>query len=590
MRYMTTNLLFKNFHLLADTPGGVKKLRQLILQLAVQGRLVPQNPDDEPASVLLEKIREEKKQLVKEGKIKKQNPLPEIMPEEIPFELPQGWEWVRLGNVTTYGLSEKIEPKLIGDNVWVLELEDVEKITSRLLKKQKSCERKPKSTKTVFSRGDVLYGKLRPYLDKVIIADEPGVCTTEMIPLNGFGFIDDHYIRWFLKTSDFITYANNSTHGMNLPRLSTEKARLALLPLPPLPEQHRIVAKVVQLMALCDELEAKQEKQKTTHARLNKSSLHTLTESRTKDELTSNWTRIKNNFNLLFTTPESIQELRSSILQLAVQGRLVPKSPDDEPASELLQQIKAEKDELVKEGKIKKQEPLPEIRPEEVPFELPDGWEWCRVQDLAQLITSGSRDWAQYYSNKGAVFFTMGNLSRNSYRLNMGNIRHVSPPENSEGSRTKLEENDLLISITGDVGNLGLIPRGFGEAYINQHICLLRFMPICRNRYFPEFMRSPLAKFQFGAPQRGVKNSFRLGDVGEMIIPTPPLPEQHRIVAKVDQLMALCDELESSLTKSQANGQNLMRSVVAGVSRKNSMQTEQSGGAKPTHNSALFNC
>jgi type I restriction enzyme S subunit len=211
-------------------------------------------------------------------------------------------------------------------------------------------------------------------------------------------------------------------------------------------------------------------------------------------------------------------------------GKLVPQDPNDEPANVLLEKIAKEKAKLLKEGKIKKQKVLPKIREDERPFELPDGWEWVHILDISELITSGSRGWAKYYSDKGAIFITMGNLARNSYELRMDTIRYVTPPFGGEGSRTRLIENDLIISITGDVGNLGLIPPNFGEAYINQHACLLRFMYDCRIRYWSEFMRSPLAKSQFNAPQRGIKNSFRLGDVGEMLAAMPPLKEQHRIV------------------------------------------------------------
>jgi type I restriction enzyme S subunit len=160
---------------------------------------------------------------------------------------------------------------------------------------------------------------------------------------------------------------------------------------------------------------------------------------------------------------------------------------------------------------------------------------------------------------------TMGNLTRGNYRLRMDTIRYAMPPEDGEGSRTKLEENDLLLSITGEVGNLGLIPPNFGDAYINQHTCLLRFMPVCRNRYFPELMRSPLARVQFDAPQRGIKNSFRLGDVGEMIISIPPLPEQRRIVAKVDQLMSLCDTLEQQIDAAAGKQAKLLNAVMAQI-------------------------
>ncbi|MBS3779959.1 MAG: restriction endonuclease subunit S, partial [Desulfovermiculus sp.] len=278
--------------------------------------------------------------------------------------------------------------------------------------------------------------------------------------------------------------------GVAYPAISETNFWTGPIPVPPRSEQQRIVAKVDQLMALCDEVEAKKEEQKATHARLNKSALQALRESRTNEDLKANWTRVQDNFRQLFTTPESVQEIRSTILQLAVKGKLVPQNPYDEPASALLEQIRKEKQRLIKEGKIKKQKALPEIKPEEVPFDLPEGWVWCCIGNIAQLITSGSRGWAKYYSDSGSIFITMSNLSQESYQLCMNSISYVRPPEGSEGSRTKLEENDLLISITGEVGKLGLIPPDFGDAYINQHTCLLRLMPSCRNRYFPEFMRS----------------------------------------------------------------------------------------------------
>jgi type I restriction enzyme S subunit len=236
---------------------------------------------------------------------------------------------------------------------------------------------------------------------------------------------------------------------------------------------------------------------------------------------------------------------------------------EDRALQELLKQIQTEKKRLIKEGTIREPKPLAPIAPEKIPFALPDGWEWVRIADIAQLITSGSRDWAQYYSDSGAIFLTMGNLSKSSYELRMNTIRYVSPPNDSEGARTRLEEGDLLISITGDVGNLGLVPRDFGEAYINQHTCLLRLMPLCRDRYFPELLRSPLAKAQFDAPQRGIKNSFRLPDVGEMIVPLPPLPMQNRIVTKIDQLMTMCDRLEQKIHELSSTQDDLLNAVMA---------------------------
>jgi restriction endonuclease S subunit len=240
----------------------ISKLRQSILQEAVQGKLVPQDPNDEPASVLLERIKEEKERLIKEGKIKKEKPLPPISEDEIPYELPKGWEWVRLGEVTNYAYNETLKPDEIDEEEWVLELEDIEKDTSRLIQVIRNKDRKSKSNKNRFYKGDVLYGKLRPYLKKVLVAPEDGVCSTEIIPFRGYGNIESRYIMYIMKSPYIDKIVNSITHGMNMPRLGTKNALELLIPLPPINEQKRIVEKVDQLMALCDELEKNIEQSK----------------------------------------------------------------------------------------------------------------------------------------------------------------------------------------------------------------------------------------------------------------------------------------------------------------------------------------
>ncbi len=271
---------------------------------------------------------------------------------------------------------------------------------------------------------------------------------------------------------------------------------------------------------------------------------------------------LTDNLPLLAGAPNAIKKLRELILELAVRGKLVPPDPSDEPASELLKRIAEEKARLVAEGKIKKPKPLSHIDENEAPFHLPKSWQWARLGDLSELITSGSRDWAQHYSNDGAIFVRMGNLSRRSYALRLSSIQRVSPPKHGEGSRTKLEPGDFLISITGEVGLLGLIPEKFGEAYINQHVCLIRFISSLRGRFIPEALRSPLAYEQYEAPQRGIKNSFRLSDVSEILLPLPPLVQQHRIVAKVDELMALCDRLEAQQADAESAHARLVQALL----------------------------
>lgn len=244
---------------LLENESDIKSLKQAILQEAVQGKLTADwrasNPDIEDSSQLLKRIQEEKAQLIKGKKIKKEKALPLITKEEIPYELPERWVWCRLGNYVHYGALSKYENKDASMDTWVLELEDIEKGSSKLLKKVRFSDREFKSTKSVFKVSDVIYGKLRPYLDKVIIAKEDGVCTTEMIPIKSFGGCNPEYLRWYLKHPDFIEYANSSTHGMRMPRMGTDFAKKALVSIPPIEEQNAIVEKVNALIGICDILE-----------------------------------------------------------------------------------------------------------------------------------------------------------------------------------------------------------------------------------------------------------------------------------------------------------------------------------------------
>ncbi|HMS26226.1 MAG TPA: restriction endonuclease subunit S [Burkholderiaceae bacterium] len=258
----------EHFDTLFSTEESIDQLKQTILQLAVMGKLVPQDPNDEPASELLKTIATEKVKLVKAGKIRKENPLPQIVAKEMPFGLLKDWCWARLGEVTNYGFCDKAEPEDVTKDTWVLELEDVEKETSKLVRKVRFSERDFKSSKNIFKAGDVIYGKLRPYLDKVLVADEDGVCTTEMIPVRAHAVITPAFLRLSMKSPRFIAYANSVTHGMNLPRVGTDKARLALIPICSQTAQQRIVAKVEELMALCDQLKARLSNAQTTQLHL----------------------------------------------------------------------------------------------------------------------------------------------------------------------------------------------------------------------------------------------------------------------------------------------------------------------------------
>lgn len=534
---------------------GIKKLRELILELAVRGKLVPQDANDEPASELLEKIAAKKIKLIKEGKIKKEKPLPEIKDEEKPFELPRGWDWTQLGDITNFGLTTKLD--VIDENCWVLDLEDIEKDTSKLLQKVRFSERGSLSNKNSFLKGDVLYGKLRPYLNKVIVADEDGVCTTEILPIRCYGDFDSHYFKLALKSPNFLSYVNARSYGMKMPRLGTDDGRQALIPLPPLAEQHRIVAKVDKLMAFCDQLEQTQSDNIAAHAELVEALLATLTNSTDHNELQNNWQRIAAHFDTLFTTEHSIDQLKQTILQLAVMGKLVPQNPNDEPASELLKKIAAEKAQLIKEGKIKKEKPLPEITEEEKPFELPSGWEWIKLDFIATRSEAG---WSPQCNGHSRTDNKWGVLKVSAVSWGAYN-----PDENKELPDTleprpeyEVKAGDFLISRANTaelVAKAVVVPAHTPEKLMmSDKIIRFNFSSFINLDFIQLVNNSSQSRSYYAAVAGGTSSSMKnvsREQIRNLVLALPSLSEQNRIVIKVNELMTLCDTLKTNLQNAQ---------------------------------------
>ncbi|EJK6267211.1 restriction endonuclease subunit S [Salmonella enterica] len=520
---------------------GIKKLRELILELAVRGKLVPQDSNDEPASELLKRIAAEKAELVKQGKIKKPKPLPEISEEEKPFELPEGWEWTRLGFISNYGFCDKAEPEDVTPETWILELEDIEKVTSKLLNKVTFAERPFKSSKNRFSQGDVLYGKLRPYLDKVIVANEPGVCTTEIIPITSYGNIYPEFLRLLLKAPNFITYANSSTHGMNLPRLGTEKAQQAVIELAPIQEQLRIVSRVDKLMSLCDQLEQHSLTSLDAHQQLVETLLTTLTDSQNADELAENWARISEHFDTLFTTEASIDALKQTILQLAVMGKLVPQDPNDEPASELLKRIAQEKAQLMKDGKIKKQKQLPPIGDEEKPFELPDGWEWCRIGNLVNIRPElVAPDEYQFLPQIAPDIIEKGTGKVTAKR--------TVKESGVKGPNSRFYKGQIVYS---------KIRPSLSKAFLAEYdgLCSADMYPLDCFIDRSYLLKSILSEF-FLIQVRQAENRIKMPKLNvesfsNILVTVPPSNEQQKIIMKLAAIDAFCDKAKSLIQSAQ---------------------------------------
>ena len=541
-----------------QSPHGIKKLCELILELAVRGKLVPQDPNDEPASLLLEKITQEKARLIKEGKIKKQKTLPEISEEEKPFELPEGWSWARLGDVASYiqrgkgpryvdmGCVRVVSQKCVqwsGFDLLQARFVDDESLGAyqpeRFLQKNDLLWNST-GTGTV-GRINVL-GELKA---NELVADSH-VTVIRSLKVNS-DFL------WCYVAAPGIQLRIEPEHEESLVSGTTKQVELntgvvipLVVPIPPLPEQRRIVAKVDELMALCDQLEQQQTDSNATHQTLLEILLTTLTKAADHDEFTQVWQRIANHFDTLFTTAPSIDQLKQTILQLAVMGKLVPQNPTDEPASVLLEKIAKEKARLIKEGKLKKQKKLPEISEEEKQFELPDGWEWVRLAVITSKITDGDHKTPPRIP-EGYRLLSAKNV-RNGY-LDYDNCDFISEQHYLKSRERCLPEpGDLLIvSVGGTIGRISLVPD-------DSHFSLVRSVALVKpllfsSSYLKHAMNSELLQSSIHSRKRGgAQPCLYLSEIAQFMFSLPPLAEQHRIVAKVNELMAICDQLQAKLT------------------------------------------
>lgn len=533
-------LLEQHFEATFAAPDGIKKLRELILTLALRGKLVYQDPKDQTASELLKKIEAEKKRLVKQGKIREPKPLPPLTPEEIPYEIPNTWEWVRLGTIAAYNGRDNANPNEIAKDSWVLDLEDIEKISSRLLYRATYSERESKSTKSCFKAGDVLYGKLRPYLDKVLVADREGFCTTELVPIVPYCLVDPHFLRWALKSPLFLAYVNSLMYGVKMPRLGTEDAITSIHPLPPFEEQRRIVAKIDELMARCDALEKLREEREAKRLAVHTAAVRKLLNVTDAEDHKQAREFLNQHFGELHTVKENVAELRKAILQLAVMGKLVPQDPKDLPATKLLDEIEAAKTRLTRAGKIKKPKPLTPIDSNEVPYPLPAGWMWCRLGEALD-VRDGTHDTPKYVK-VGYPLVTSKNIY--SGTLDLENVSLISEEDHRKISeRSRVDKGDILFAMIGSIGNPVIVDSD--AEFSIKNVALFKYFEKDKpnNKYLSYFLVH--AQHEMRAKSSGAVQSFvSLGFLRNYLIPLPPLVEQHRIVTEIDQLMSLCDALE----------------------------------------------
>jgi type I restriction enzyme, S subunit len=331
-------------------------------------------------------------------------------------------------------------------------------------------------------------------------------------------------------------------------------------------EQCRIVAKVDELMALCDALEAETYAAIEAHELLVENLLGTLTDSTDADALAENWMRLEAHFDTLFTTEASVDQLKQTILQLAVMGKLLRQGSNDEPAAKLLRRIEAEKAELVSSGAIKRPKPLPKIREDEKPFALPEGWEWCRFED-----TTNPKFTISY-----GVLVPGENEEGGIPLVRISDLSTTAPPEKPEKSinekidsqyeRTRLQGGEILMGVVGSIGKLGIVPESWRGANIARAIC--RIMPSKRlsSGYILWLLQSEFMQANFRGDTRTLAQpTLNINLIRSAITPLPPLQEQERIVARLIELMSLCEELKARLAKARQGQVQFADAVVSRV-------------------------
>ncbi|AVS86855.1 restriction endonuclease [Paracidovorax avenae] len=562
-------MLLSNMELLATAPGGVAKLRELILTLAVQGKLVPQDPADEPAGVLLQKIRAEKDRLIAEGKIKRDKQLAEIAEGEKPFGLPLGWAWTSLATIGV------INPRNDAPDDTLASFVQMSSIPAEFSAAHVSEPRPWKDIKsgfTQFAEGDVGVAKITPCFENgkstvfQNLCNGIGAGTTELHIVRPLSGIERRYVLLFVKTPAFLKEGEAvMTGSAGQKRLPRSYFECTPFPLPPLAEQSRIVTRVEALMRLCDALEAKGQLEATQHAQLVSTLLGTLTASTTPEELAENWQRVAQHFDLLLDRPEAIDALEQTLLQLAVRGLLVPQDPTDEPASALLQKIRAEKDRLIATGQIKQSKPLPLITDEEKPFELPVGWEWVRINDLAEVQGGIQKTQLRTPVKQHFPYLRVANVQRDALRLDEIERFELTM---EELERWRLLAGDLLIvegnGSAEEIGRCAVWNGAIDPCVYQNHLIRVRcFQQDCM-AFIKLFLNAPSGAEEMkrlAITTSGLYN-LSVGKIRNYAVPMPPLAEQSRIVTCVTALRRLCADLRQRLAEREAVQAHLAEALV----------------------------
>lgn len=528
---------------------GIKKLRELILELAVRGKLVPQDPNDEPASELLKRIEEERK-----GFLKKEKEFSGIKKDNYPFKLPTSWVWVRLSQIGhDWGQAEPessftyIEVSAIDSNLGTVSTPEIVE-----------AENAPSRARKIVRAGTVIYSTVRPYLLNAAVIDRdfipPPIASTAFAVIHPFCQMPPRYILSYLRSPVFVRYVESVQTGIAYPAINDKQFFSGLIPLPPLEEQHRIVAKVDELMALCDQLEAGHTAAAAAHEKLVVYLLDTLINSENSEDFAANWYRIAVHFDTLFTTEKSIDVLKKTILQLALMGKLVSQNKQDEPAFELLKKIENEKKRLVRKNVKKNTTSQNSEYIKSLVEKLPKGWVQTNFNNIGTLI-SGQHLKPQEYFDKPRT----GSIPYITGPADFGNESPI-PCRHTFETRAISYKGDILITVKGS--GVGKINRVDQERLVISRQ-LMAFRPIIISLDFVQLllrnMEEKFQKLSIGIAIPGISRE----DILYASVLLPPLAEQSRIVEKVDKLTALCDDLKSRLRNANQLQQNLADTLVA---------------------------
>ncbi len=577
---MDAQQFLAEFGYIASAPGGIQRLRELILQLAICGKLVELSAVVQPVADSITLASQLRSEYEAELKLRATRAHPPIT--IAPFAIPKHWQWERLEQLSLY-IQRGKGPKYVDCSTTHVVSQKCVQWSGFNIKPARFIaddSRKAYSKERFLKAGDLLWNSTGTgTAGRVAIYDQPeeiqAVADSHVTVIRLAKFLP-RYI-WCVIASSWIQSRIEPTHTNSLVsgttqqvELSTSAVRDLPIPCPPLEEQIRIVAKVDELMALCNNLEDQQQAIRTIQNNLRLTSLQAVANTLSPNELNSAWQKVFSIFSSLFSKAEDVSDLRNLVLELAVHGLLVEQNQSEETAAQWLARVKKHRHDLLKAKQIAKQSPLSPVTEDEHPFSLPKGWTYVRLGEIINKIGSGStpRGGREVYVKEGIPFLRSQNVRNDGLKLD--DAAYITVEEHERMSNTAVQANDILLNITGaSLGRSALVPSDFSEANVSQHVTIIRLTDPEVRFYLHLCILSPYAQAMIWGRQVGMAREGLSKKVLEQFeIPLPPVAEQRRIVKRVAELMRLCDVLERELYESNNLAQKLALasiSVVTGI-------------------------